>query len=417
MTQTQQIHSKGLLRQIACPHCWRAFKPESAYFISEGAGLLGDPVLGPNEQLRFRAMRFDTSGNALDPEDARCTRVACPECHVELPRRLLEVPTTSVSVVGAPGSGKTNLLASGLWMLSHRGDDIGCGVVDTDPGFNVGLHSNQATLFMRGEADRDVTLPKTAVRGRDAYWTARVRGNEELLPRANFFSLSHRGHALSEALVLYDNAGEHYLPTQDASVAEISTRHLERSHAIVMVFDPLQNQGFREQYCGASVSSIATGHQRQELVLSEVVSRVRRVRGLDPSTPVSIPLIIALTKADEWAPQALGSDWATTRGPCSAQSSWDALAAHILRNHRLAKAAMQKVAAELVRTAELLAETVLFVPASALGTSPRATPTGEFVIPSKAIRPQWAEMPLVAAIATAHPTLYPIAMMDKDLHA
>jgi len=47
-----------LLDQITCPNCWAKFKPEEIHWRSEHRDLMGDPLLGENEQLRFLPNRF-----------------------------------------------------------------------------------------------------------------------------------------------------------------------------------------------------------------------------------------------------------------------------------------------------------------------------------------------------------------------
>jgi hypothetical protein len=296
-----------ILRSIVCPNCWREFPPAHVRFISESPRLRGDPVLGPLEQLRFRAMRFDAAGNAIDPDDARCNRIACPACHIEVPRALIELRSRPISVVGAPGSGKTNLLASGLWGLAQRARDFGLEVVDADPRFNTTLHRNQNQLFASLNSDADVTLPKTEEGGNELYRTVRINGNEEMVPRPSFFVTRQEGSASRNVMVLYDNAGEHFLAGATAIGSDSATRHLERSNAIIMVFDPMQDHRFRSRFATGIDAPHTAGHQRQELVFTEAIARIRRLRGLDPSAPVSIPIVVTLTKADAWADSALGN--------------------------------------------------------------------------------------------------------------
>ncbi len=289
-------------RSIVCPHCWREFPPGQIRFISESQGLRGDPIAGPTEQIRFRAMRFDAAGNALDPDGARCSRMACPNCHSEFARALVEIPSIPISIVGAPSSGKTNLLASGLWGLAQRARDFGFSIVDADPRFNASIHRNESILFSGCDPNADVTLPKTDVGGTDLYRTVRIAGVEEMVPKPSYYIVSHDDNDRQSVMVLYDNAGEHFLPGSRVAGSESATRHLERSSAIIMVFDPLQDMRFRKRYGASADTEIAAGHQRQELVFAEAIARIRRLRGLASTTPIDIPVIIALR-------MRIGRDW------------------------------------------------------------------------------------------------------------
>jgi hypothetical protein len=80
-----------ILPKITCPHCWQRFRPEELLRISRHADLLGDQVLGSDAPLRFLPSRFDVSGNALDARGMACQSLACPRCHLMIPRALTEI--------------------------------------------------------------------------------------------------------------------------------------------------------------------------------------------------------------------------------------------------------------------------------------------------------------------------------------
>ena len=132
------------MRSIVCPWCWEACQPSALKFIAESATLVGDHLAGVAEGVRFRTLRLDADGSALDPDGGRCNRVACPTCHGELPRSLIELPSVPISIVGVKGSGKTNLLAAGLWTLARHAGRIGLHWTDADPRFNQVLHRNES---------------------------------------------------------------------------------------------------------------------------------------------------------------------------------------------------------------------------------------------------------------------------------
>ena len=404
---TTSTSGAKLRRSIVCPNCWREFPPTNIHFIAESPTLRGDSVAGPDEQLRFRPMRFDATGNALDPDDGRCTRIACPHCHIEFPRALMEIRSTPISIVGAPGSGKTNLLASGMWGLARRAADFGMEVVDADPRFNATLHRNESLLFATQDPSADVTLPKTDLGGNEIYRTVRINGQTELLPRPAYFIARHAEEDRRSVLVLYDNAGEHFMPGSQSAGAESSTRHLERSTAIIIVFDPLQDARFRKRFAPDFDSPYNSGHERQELVLTEAIARVRRLRSLDPAAPIDIPIVIALTKADAWAPKAIDYNWSELDLPVSLASRRKRIIARIREADTASREALTETSPEFINAANALAERVTFVPASALGCSPSRDSDGAFRLRAADIRPQWAEMPFVLAIALSDPTAFP----------
>ena len=388
-----------LRKSIICPACWREFPPGMVKFIATSEQFQADPIAGPGEPLRFRAMRFDSLGNALDPGDSRCSGLACPHCHSEFPRVLLELPPMTISIVGAPTSGKTNLLASGLWRMAQRAGELGCSIMDPEPRFNTILHRNEDILFSADRTDSVLILPKTEVSGPALYRTVHINGTAEMAPRPAFFVVGV-GSGPKSVMVLYDNAGEHFMPGGRTALSDSATRHLERSAVIIVVFDPLQDRRFRQRFAPHATGPGMDGHQRQELVFSEAIARVRRLRSLAPADPIDIPIVVALTKADVWGRNALGDAWTQVEGTAAKPLGSSEVLAQVKSVSDTARAAISSVAAEFTNTVNSQASASWFVPVSALGTSPELR-DGQYVIPAGSIRPCWSEMPFVLAMHLA----------------
>ena len=75
--------------KLSCPHCWKEFPTVQLLFISESQDLPPDTKL-PSDRLRFLPQRFNLAGAALDPHNIPCEKLACPECHLPIPRPWLE---------------------------------------------------------------------------------------------------------------------------------------------------------------------------------------------------------------------------------------------------------------------------------------------------------------------------------------
>src|SRR5262249_25056789 len=116
----------------------------------------------------------------------------------------------------------------------------------------------------------------------------------------------------------YDNAGEHFQPGMDTTHSQ-ATRHLAQSRLLLFLFDPTQDQRFRERLQGKDTSLPAlTYSSRQELVLLEGAARARRLTNLRQSVRHPHPLLVLVTKYDSWAPLLGGKlitddPWKTTR--------------------------------------------------------------------------------------------------------
>ena len=407
------------MERVHCPSCRVSFAPSEVLFVAEDARLVGDPVAGPTQQLRFLPTRFDVGGAALDPEGARCTRVACPRCRIEFPRAMIELPSAFISVVGAPGSGKSHLLAAMTWGLRRERARAGAFMVDTEPKLNARLHRDENILFGAPDSTELVRLAKTEIAG-DAllYRTACVKGKDETLPLPLIFTL-HLGAQSAEDIassqldniqpathgaslvVLYDNAGEHFLPGADESAQPV-TRHLSQSRAIIFVFDPTQDPRFR---AAVGMSENGGANIRQDLVLTETFARVRHHRSRHAADDLDVPLILVLSKADAWS-KAANIDLSLE--PYLPSGGLDFAA--LKKMDRALRPLLEGACPEFMTAVRAASSRVLIVPCSALGPCATAdvgadigadigvgVTRGVGVRPSE-IRPQWASVALLASL-------------------
>ena len=106
-----------ILPQVTCPNCWHTFPPEEALWIAQHPDLNEDEKLGADHSLRFLPSRFNLEGAAIDARGYPCHELACPECHLKVSRQLFEIPPFFLSILGAPSSGKSYLLAAMTWRM------------------------------------------------------------------------------------------------------------------------------------------------------------------------------------------------------------------------------------------------------------------------------------------------------------
>ncbi|RLT05267.1 MAG: hypothetical protein DWI22_14270 [Planctomycetota bacterium] len=67
--------------------------------------------------------------------------LACPRCHLSLPRDVWELPLAFFSILGSPSSGKSYFLSASLWQLrTILGQKFGISFEDADPIANHKLH-------------------------------------------------------------------------------------------------------------------------------------------------------------------------------------------------------------------------------------------------------------------------------------
>jgi hypothetical protein len=414
--------SDHLLSGVICPHCWETFAPEQVLWISEHSDLLGDPLLGAEQQQRFLPSRFTVKGDALDARGMVCHSLACPRCHLTLPRSALETPILFVSILGAAASGKSYLLTTMIHELRRAlPAHFGIAFSDVDPAANRVLNECEESLFFNEESDRLMPLGnlirKTELEG-ELYETIALGNQTIAYPRPFLFDLRLRPEhprfanaaALAQILCIYDNAGEHFLPGKDTTATPV-TRHLAQSRALLFVLDPTQDPRFLAALGARNPGQSLPGKRRlsrQEMILHEAAARMRRYTGLAPGERHPRPLIIILTKADQWSHLLFNQDptlqepWCPVPGTEQAGIEVDRIEHQSQRLRKLLAVACP----EIVDAAENFAQEVIYIATSALGEQTEIDPqTGLVAIRPQDVRPRWVTVPILYVLSRILPGL------------
>jgi hypothetical protein len=388
---------------------------------------MGDSVL-KEEALRFLPTRFTLEGQAIDARGMVCHALACPACHLVLPRVLLENEVTFISIIGSAGSGKSNYLAAMTWELRQRlARDFGIVFSDGDKEANWIVNRYEETLFLPDDPERPVVLDKTRTQG-DLYRSVTINGQETQLPKPFLFSLhpaanhprAARRARLGRIVCLYDNAGEHYNVGQDTALTPV-TRHLSRSKVLMFLLDPTQDPRFRAKCKPVShdpqiVEPMQT--VRQETILSEAAIRFRKHASLSAHQKSTKPLLVLVGKSDIWAPLLPDEDLVTEPVIRDTDGKTDLAVLDLDRIDRISRkirAMLQGVTPEVVAAAEDFAEEVVYVPVSALGHSPEKYPDKSgLLIRPKDVHPHWVTVPLLYSYARWATGL--IAGVGKSAH-
>ena len=95
-----------------------------------------------------------------------CHALACPNCHLPIPRPLLEMEPMFLSILGAPASGKSYFLAAMTWKLRQTlPKHFALAFGDADPISNHRLHEYEEMQFLNPDPDALVAIEKTATQG------------------------------------------------------------------------------------------------------------------------------------------------------------------------------------------------------------------------------------------------------------
>ena len=257
--------SFGMVSQVTCPHCWHLFPPHEIMWIAAHNDLMGDPVLGPEKPSRFLPTRFSLDGHALDARGVPCQQLACPRCHLVVPRSAIESEPLFISIIGGPKTGKSYLLAAMTWELRKRlPSAFAVAFNDADAVANQHLNDYEATLFLPEDPEKLVALAKTDESG-DLYDQANLSGHTVSLPRPFLFNVrpapqhphTHISEKVSRVICMYDNAGESFQPGKDTMASPV-TQHLAKSRVLVFLFDPTQDRASGKM---PGIQSRSTTHQ------------------------------------------------------------------------------------------------------------------------------------------------------------
>jgi hypothetical protein len=340
------------------------------------------------------------------------------------------------SIFGAPASGKSFFLAAMSWELRQTLPlTFAIAFSDADPVSNRHLHEYEESLFSSGTPTNVVPLVrlirKTEEQG-DLYDTVAFGAQAVSYPRPLLFALQPRpehpnaekSDRLSIVICLYDNAGESFLPGKDTAANPV-TRHMAQSRVLFFVFDPTQDSRFQLQRDGHRLMQQSPRTFRQEPILQEAAARIRRYAGIPQKQKHRRPLIVILTKFDEWS-KMLGSaspasPWAAVDVPRQSKPGSSrrvfALDSTIVeRQSRHAREALLKLTPEIVTAAEGFANEVIYIPVSAVGWKTQwSESSGQLAIRPMDTQPHWATVPFIYALYRSTPGLIPvIARNSKD---
>ena len=413
-----------LRARVICPHCWNQFATEDTLWVAVHPDLQHDPRLDVGGQ-RFLPTRYGVEGNAIDPLGMACQDLACPQCHLRVPRPLLEMPPLFVSIAGTPSCGKTYFLASMTWRLRHSlPKHFEMTFSDADPVSNLQLNEYENLQFFNPDPDQPVKLDKTQEHG-ELYDSVMYGDQLVEYPRPFLFAIRpnekhanyQRASKVSRLVCLYDNAGESFEPGKDDVSAPV-TRHLAQAQVLMFCFDPTQDPRLREECRARSEDpQIVMGLEtrRQESLFHEMVDRVRRHAGLHQNQKYTRPLIIIVTKFDVWR-QLL--DLESLPCPWKHLSKQDTCALDMPVIESISNQVREmlwKFSPEMVSAAESFSKRVFYVPVSATGCSPEVDATTKVNkgFRPRDINPEWSEVPLLVALAKWGGGLIPYAKSAK----
>lgn len=373
-----------------CPYCRTVSDLEDLLSVSTSPSLHGDPVLGEHEQRRFLPTQFTGNGLAIDPEGGVCTEIACPRCHMAIPRMLLGTPQVVMSVIGAAGSGKSVFLASSMWQCRQiLGRKFGVSFMDLDPVANRWINDYEEKLFFQADDKSLKQIAKTEISAANVYRTVMLDGDSVQLPLPSFFQIRQETNSQSHSLIVYDSAGEHFRAGMDTQSSAV-TLNMLNSDVLFFMFDPSADPRFRSML-DRGEGTASNSAQRQDVLLAEMAARISRHLGNRSESRLTRPVVFGVSKADllrRYLPLDVQVYKQVDGNLCALD--FDALRKVSVSTEDL----LANIVPEVVATARNIASEVWFMPISALGHNPMK----EGVRPCD-IKPTWPELPVVFTLA------------------
>jgi hypothetical protein len=350
-------------------------------------------------------------GEAIDRRGSPCRDLACPKCHLSIPPVLLEHQFRILSIVGTPGCGKSYFLTSCIWHLRQAlAKGFAIAISDADPVGNRALNEQEQQLFLQESPQRLVYLEKTQLEGARYDSVQFDPGRPTLLPQPHLFTIrptrqhvNARGAGqLTEVLCLYDNAGEHFLPGSESALSP-TTQHLGLSRNVLFVFDPTQDARFRALLRTKSADPQVHAHTRafrQDTVLLETASRIRRQSGMPADEKIPQTLTIVVSKSDTWAGLIPEEDLRSDPYITETRSDGGVLGRvdkdRVERVSARVEELLRSTVPEFVSAVEDTASRILYVPVSATGSAPQVDESsGMLKFEAGRLNPWWVTVPLV----------------------
>jgi DNA-directed RNA polymerase subunit RPC12/RpoP len=394
--------------KYTCPTCWLKFDPGAIMHISVHESLKGDPILGEDAQQRFFAMRFNEKRQALDAMGMICTEIACPHCRRRLPIGFVDEPQHIISLVGDQSAGKSYFLAVLSKILPGTlFNHFRIVMQDADPTGNAALNDLRKSLFAAVTPEQ-VRVNKTVMEGA-MYERLPRQGRIVALPRPFVYTMGAANHSKARSsLIFYDNAGEHFQPGVRLT-EQPGALHVASASAILFLFDPFNNPDFRRAMQGTADPQMEKPVlDQQDIILSEMRSRILKIRGLPSNHCLSEPLAVMVGKYDAWSNLLPGEalEYPVVNGEVNLEA--------IRRNSLRVRQMLLRICPSIVANGEALSDDVCYFAVSAFGHTPVKVGEGTYAPDPARLKPFQCDVPLLWALTKLCPTLVPTSA-EKSL--
>jgi hypothetical protein len=178
--------------------------------------------------------------------------------------------------------------------------------------------------------------------------------------------------------------------------------HVASASAILFLFDPFNNPDFRRAMQGTADPQMEKPIlDQQDIILSEMRSRILKVRGLPSKHRLSEPLAVMVGKYDAWSnllPEET-LEYPVVNGEVDLEA--------IRRNSLRVRQLLLRICHSIVANAEALSDDVCYFAVSAFGHTPVKVGEGTYAPHPARLKPFQCEVPPLWALTKLCPALVP----------
>ncbi|MEU6844248.1 hypothetical protein ABZ930_20505 [Streptomyces sp. NPDC046716] len=288
-------------RRLTCPYCYETFAPREIRFrcnsrlsrVGKRCERRRDPVLDerfgrrPSHEVGPDFAADGRRSTAVHPDcESETTYRICPVCHVELPVQFGMVENRLIAMVGARSSGKTIYMTVLLHEMRNQvGEAFGASLMGLD---DTTMRRFSTEYEDRLYRDRQMFPPtQTATTNANRVEPLVFRFG---LRRKRLFKEQPQHTVLS----FFDTAGEDFNSRESV---ELNTRYLTNADGIVLLLDPLQMPGARNNAAPGTELPALDGIDPPINVLSRVSGMLLAAQG-GKAAKVDTPIAVVFSKMD-----------------------------------------------------------------------------------------------------------------------
>lgn len=279
---------------IICPYCFHSFSESkvlwrcNSYQCKQAQNLEQDPnFLKYHKSVQLEQPHIlvgpkVSKGYATCDKCKNATNVRiCPECHSTLPDSKENI---IISIIGAPGAGKSYYVGTLLRQLRSKICKFGCSFM-----FTTRADEDLYNTKFNNKFEKGMKIDKTQVpAGEDNF----IGANTPIL-----CNIQDRG-GVTRTFTFFDAAGENF---DDEAMMAAVTKYLEHSTAILLLLDPLQIKAVQNAVKAKDENADVRESEKiitYDDILENTMRVIRQQLRLSANKKIEIPIAIAFSKWD-----------------------------------------------------------------------------------------------------------------------